>query len=58
MVNGEGGLLLGMPEAFILGHEFIGEIAEVGDKALKERVLSIGDLVAAEILKPCYHCNW
>jgi len=49
---------LGMSEAFILGHEFIGEIAEAGDKALKERDLLIGDLVAVEILIPCYHCNW
>jgi len=49
---------LGMSEAFIPGHEFIGEIVEAGNKALKERALSIGDLVTVEILIPCYHCNW
>lgn len=49
---------LGISEALILGHEFIGEVAEGGDKALEERGLSIGDLVAVEIVMPCYHCNW
>jgi threonine dehydrogenase-like Zn-dependent dehydrogenase len=49
---------LGLKEPIILGHEFIGEVAEIGKKASEKRRLLIGDLVAVEIIMPCYHCEW
>jgi len=42
----------------IMGHEFIGEVAEGGDEALKSRRLHIGDMIAVELIIPCHHCAW
>ena len=41
-------------EPFILGHEFAGEIAEVGSGV---RNVTPGDRVAVEPSIPCYHCD-
>ncbi|GAB4112310.1 MAG: zinc-dependent alcohol dehydrogenase family protein [Candidatus Caldatribacteriota bacterium] len=49
---------LGLKEPIILGHEFIGEIAEIGNKASEGRNLKVGDMVAVEIIMPCYQCEW
>ena len=49
---------LGLKEPIILGHEFIGEVAEIGKRAAEKRKLLIGDLVAVEIIMPCYQCEW
>ena len=49
---------LGLKEPIILGHEFIGEVAEIGKRASEKRGLLVGDLVTVEIIMPCYQCEW
>lgn len=49
---------LGTKDAKILGHEFIGRVEDAGIKALEKRGLEIGDVIAAEIVIPCYKCEW
>jgi len=46
------------PYPLILGHEFIGEVAEAGDEALKWRRLEEGDQIAVEMILPCRSCEW
>jgi alcohol dehydrogenase len=43
---------------WIVGHEFIGEVAAAGSEALASRNLEMGDQIAVEILIPCLHCRW
>jgi threonine dehydrogenase-like Zn-dependent dehydrogenase len=43
---------------WIVGHEFIGEVAAAGPEALAFRNLELGDQIAVEILIPCLHCRW
>lgn len=41
----------------VLGHEFIGEVAEIGVEAAERRGLAPGDPVAVEMLLPCWDCD-
>ncbi|MCL5950179.1 MAG: alcohol dehydrogenase catalytic domain-containing protein [Chloroflexi bacterium] len=45
-------------EPWIIGHEFIGEVADAGSEALALRHLAIGDQIAVELLIPCRQCRW
>jgi threonine dehydrogenase-like Zn-dependent dehydrogenase len=45
----------GLPDGFVLGHEFAGEIAEVGSAVRAHR---LGDLVAGADFTACGHCWW
>lgn len=45
-------------EPWIVGHEFIGEVAAAGSEALAFRNVAIGDQIAVEILIPCHRCRW
>ncbi len=49
---------LGISKPLIMGHEFIGEIADATDEALLLRDLEIGNIVAVEIMIPCHRCFW
>ena len=40
----------------VIGHEFAGEIAALGDEAAAEELLAVGDLVTAEGHIVCGHC--
>ncbi len=40
----------------VIGHEFAGEIAELGEEARREGLLAVGDLVTAEGHIVCGHC--
>ncbi|UCH02745.1 MAG: alcohol dehydrogenase catalytic domain-containing protein [Candidatus Bathyarchaeota archaeon] len=42
----------------ILGHEFIGEVADVGSEALKWRGFEVGDQIAVEMIVPCHTCEY
>lgn len=42
----------------ILGHEFVGTVAEVGPKARQQHGVDVGDRVAVEMLIPCHSCYW
>lgn len=46
------------PYPLILGHEFIGEVADAGDSALESRNLRKGDQIAVEMIIPCHECEW
>ena len=46
------------PYPLILGHEFIGEVADAGDQALEWRNLRKGDQIAVEMIIPCHKCEW
>jgi threonine dehydrogenase-like Zn-dependent dehydrogenase len=43
--------------AVVPGHEPLGIIEEIGDKAAERWGVSVGDRVALEILVPCHHCQ-
>lgn len=45
-------------EPWIIGHEFIGEVADAGSEALAFHRVEVGDQVAVEILIPCHRCRW
>jgi threonine 3-dehydrogenase len=45
---------VGAKNPLVLGHEFCGEVVEVGEQV---KSLKPGDLVAAETHIPCGHCN-
>jgi len=49
---------LATPKPLIMGHEFIGEVADGGEEALSLRDLKIGDMVSVEIMIPCHRCFW
>lgn len=42
----------------IMGHEFTGEVIEIGEKAANKYSLSVGDRVTPEPYIPCGHCEW
>jgi alcohol dehydrogenase len=46
---------LGLPESFVLGHEFAGDVVAVGSLV---RTLSVGDRVAGADYTACGHCWW
>jgi threonine dehydrogenase-like Zn-dependent dehydrogenase len=41
----------------VMGHEFIGEVAAIGEEAARRRGLAPGDPVAVEMLLPCWECE-
>ena len=43
---------------FILGHEILGHIEEIGEEAAKRYGVSIGDRVIMEALAKCGHCEY
>lgn len=45
-----------MKPPVVIGHEFAGEVAELGADAAREGVLEVGDLVTAEGHLVCGHC--
>ncbi|WES62693.1 alcohol dehydrogenase catalytic domain-containing protein [Microbacter sp. GSS18] len=47
---------IGDPFPLVPGHEFVGEVAALGDRAAASRGLSIGHHVAVEMLLPCRAC--
>lgn len=47
---------IGDPFPLVPGHEFVGEIAEIGPSARQARNLQVGDHVAIEMLIPCQTC--
>ena len=51
---------LGRPEMYPLipGHEPLGVIEEVGERAAERWGLQVGDRVAVEILRPCRQCDY
>jgi alcohol dehydrogenase len=42
----------------IPGHEFIARVAEAGPESLAHHGVGVGDLVAAELVIPCWECYW
>jgi threonine dehydrogenase-like Zn-dependent dehydrogenase len=42
----------------IMGHEFTGEVVEIGSEAAKIYSVAVGDRVTPEPYIPCGHCNW
>ena len=46
------------PYPMVLGHEFIGEVADAGGEALERRQLREGDQIAVEMIIPCHRCEW
>ncbi|SJM71346.1 zinc-binding dehydrogenase [Gulosibacter sp. 10] len=49
---------IGDPFPLVPGHEFVGEVAEIGERAARVRGLAPGDRVAVEMLLPCGTCEW
>ncbi|AYY12536.1 hypothetical protein EF847_07260 [Actinobacteria bacterium YIM 96077] len=47
---------IGDPFPLVPGHEFVGEVAALGDRAAATRGLAAGDPVAVEMLLPCQAC--
>lgn len=47
---------IGRPFPLVPGHEFVGEVAAIGDDAAAARGLSVGDRIAVEMLLPCHRC--
>ncbi len=43
---------------FIPGHEFIGEVVEVGSSAAKKWGIKVGDKAIAEQILPCWECRY
>ena len=48
---------IGDPFPLVPGHEFVGEVAALGERAAQERGLAVGDHVAVEMLLPCRACE-
>jgi 2-desacetyl-2-hydroxyethyl bacteriochlorophyllide A dehydrogenase len=46
----------GVREPHIPGHEFVGEVVEIGTKTTKETGIQVGDRATAEIIIPCRKC--
>ena len=42
----------------IMGHEFTGEVVEIGSVAAKQYPVTVGDRVTPEPYIPCGHCTW
>ncbi|UOQ55963.1 alcohol dehydrogenase catalytic domain-containing protein [Leucobacter allii] len=49
---------IGDPFPVVPGHEFVGEVARIGERARTARGLEVGDHVAVEMLLPCGTCDW
>ena len=47
-----------IPYPIIPGHEFVGEVAEVGDEAARKHKVSVGEKVTVEMFLPCSSCFW
>lgn len=47
---------IGDPFPLVPGHEFVGEVAAIGEEAAARRGLAVGDAVAVEMLLPCRSC--
>jgi len=47
---------IGDPFPLVPGHEFVGEITEIGAAAARDRGLRVGDRIAVEMLLPCRRC--
>ncbi|GAA1917699.1 zinc-binding dehydrogenase [Microbacterium aoyamense] len=47
---------IGDPFPLVPGHEFVGEVAALGDGARVKRGIAVGDHVAVEMLLPCGAC--
>ena len=47
---------IGDPFPLVPGHEFVGEVAAVGEQAASTRCLEVGDHIAVEMLLPCRSC--
>src|SRR5215203_2238130 len=47
---------IGDPFPLVPGHEFVGEVAAIGDDAAKRRDLAVGDRIVVEMLLPCGTC--
>jgi len=47
---------IGDPFPLVPGHEFVGEVAALGERAARSRGLAVGDHVAIEMLLPCRAC--
>ncbi|WP_353115688.1 zinc-binding dehydrogenase [Microbacterium sp.] len=47
---------IGDPFPLVPGHEFVGEVAALGDEAARARGLRPGDPIAVEMLLPCRGC--
>jgi L-iditol 2-dehydrogenase len=45
-----------LPNPYFPGHEYVGEVVELGSGAAQETGLALGDLATAEILVPCRKC--
>ncbi len=48
----------GNPFPVILGHEYIGTVAEIGEEAAQQHGVQEGDRVAVEMIWPCGQCFW
>jgi threonine dehydrogenase-like Zn-dependent dehydrogenase len=48
----------GNPYPVILGHEFIGTVAEIGEQAARLHGLTPGNRIAVEMIWPCHQCFW
>ncbi len=42
----------------IPGHEFVCQVAEVGEEAAAHHGVKVGDIVAVELVIPCWECHW
>jgi len=42
----------------IMGHEFTGEVVEIGSEASRKYPVAVGDRVTPEPYIPCGHCPW
>ena len=47
---------IGDPFPLVPGHEFVGEIAAIGEQAALDRGLRVGDRIAVEMQLPCGEC--
>lgn len=47
---------IGDPFPLVPGHEFVGEVAAIGDAAAELRGLAVGDRIAVEMQLPCGDC--
>ncbi|WP_025159145.1 zinc-dependent alcohol dehydrogenase [Leifsonia aquatica] len=47
---------IGDPFPLVPGHEFVGEVAAIGEAAARRRGLAVGDHIAVEMLLPCQTC--
>ncbi len=45
-----------LPDPYIPGHEYVGEVVEMGTGAAEASNLSAGDIITAEIIVPCRTC--